>query len=128
VHYLASALGCIWIAFYTSKGGIGYAGVPGYTDIYWKNHHQQYQATIYSNANDAVSFMAEIKASPLPHKDIPAEIGTFLKTPNIYLVCFVYGKNNDLIDDNFIRKHYRQTSEWQFKDGSIFYFTRNQQQ
>jgi len=113
--------------------GIGYAGVPGYTDIHWKNapllqfmksHHQQYQAPIYSNANDAVFFLAGIKASPLPHKDIPTEIGEFLKIRHIYLVWFQYGKNDDLIDDIFIRKHYQKTSEWQFKDGSIFYFTR----
>lgn len=116
--------------------GIGYAGIPGYTDMHWKSspllkfmksHHQQYQAPIYSNANDAVFFLADMKANPLPHKDIPSEISDFLKTPHIYLVWFVYGKNEDLIDDAFIRKHYRQTSEWQFKDGSIFYFTRNQQ-
>ncbi|WP_026750738.1 hypothetical protein [Sediminibacterium sp. C3] len=116
--------------------GIGYAGIPGYTDMHWKSspllkfmksHHQQYQAPIYSNTNDAVFFLADIKANPLPHKDIPSEISDFLKTPHIYLVWFVYGKNDDLIDDAFIRKHYRQTSEWQFKDGSIFYFTRNQQ-
>ncbi len=117
--------------------GIGYAGIPGYTDLHWKSsplllfmksHHQQYKAPIYSNANDAVFFLADMKANPLPHKDIPSEIRDFLKTPHIYLVWFVYGKNNDLIDDTFIRKHYHQTSEWQFKDGSIFYFTRNQQQ
>jgi len=113
--------------------GIGYAGVPGYTDMHWKSssllqfmksHHQQYQAPIFSNANDAVFFLADIKASPLPHKDIPAEIEEFLKTPNIYLVWFVYGKNDDLIDDTYIRQHYRVSTEWQFKDGSIFYFTR----
>lgn len=89
-----------------------------------KSHHQQYQAPIFSNANDAVFFLADIKASPLPHKDIPAEIEEFLKTPNIYLVWFVYGKNDDLIDDTYIRQHYRVSNEWQFKDGSIFYFTR----
>ncbi|HQS24100.1 MAG: hypothetical protein B7Y11_03925 [Sphingobacteriia bacterium 24-36-13] len=112
--------------------GIGYAGIPGYTDDLWrgspllqfmKTHHSSYQAPIYSNANDAVFFLANIKANPLPHKDLQQEIDPFLNHQNIYLVWFEYGKNPDLIDDEYIRAHFKQTKEWQFKDGSIFYFT-----
>lgn len=112
--------------------GIGYAGIPGYTDDLWtsspllqfmKSHHNNYQAPIYSNANDAVFFLANIKASPLPHKDLPQEIQPFLQQQNIFLVWFEYGKNSDLIDDVFIQTHFKQVKEWQFKDGSIFYFT-----
>jgi hypothetical protein len=112
--------------------GIGYAGIPGYTDDLWrgspllqfmKSHHNNYQAPIYSNANDAIFFLANIKANPLPHKDLPQEIQSFQQHQNIYLVWFEYGKNPDLIDDEYIRTHYKQAKEWQFKDGSIFYFT-----
>jgi len=112
--------------------GIGYAGIPGYTDDLWKgspllkfmkSHHNNYQAPIYSNANDAVFFLANIKAHPLPHKDLPQEIQPFLQHQHIYLVWFEYGKNPDLIDDVYIRTHFKQAKEWQFKDGSIFYFT-----
>lgn len=112
--------------------GIGYAGIPGYSDDLWrgspllqfmKSHHNNYQAPIYSNANDAVFFLANIKANPLPHKDLEQEIIPFLKHPTIYLVWFEYGKNPDLIDDEYIRTHFKQAKEWQFKDGSIFYFT-----
>ena len=112
--------------------GIGYAGIPGYTDDLWtgspllqfmKSHHNNYQAPIYSNSNDAVFFLANIKANPLPHKDLPQEIQPFLQHKNIYLVWFEYGKNPDLIDDAYIKGHFKQAKEWQFKDGSIFYFT-----
>lgn len=112
--------------------GIGYAGIPGYTDDLWrgspllqfmKTHHSNYQAPIYSNANDAVFFLANIKANPLPHKDLQQEINPFLNHKNIYLVWFEYGKNPDLIDDEYIRTHFKQAKKWQFKDGSIFYFT-----
>ncbi|MDP1971734.1 MAG: hypothetical protein Q8J87_02095, partial [Sediminibacterium sp.] len=112
--------------------GIGYAGIPGYSDDLWrgspllqfmKSHHNNYKAPIYSNANDAVFFLANIKANPLPHKDLEQEIIPFLKHPTIYLVWFEYGKNPDLIDDEYIRTHFKQAKEWQFKDGSIFYFT-----
>lgn len=112
--------------------GIGYAGIPGYTDDHWKQspllqfmkaHHNSYQAPIYSNANDAVFFLANIKASPLPHKDLTEEIAPFLKHQSIYLVWFEYGKNPDLIDDVYIKQHFKEAKEWQFKDGSIFYFT-----
>lgn len=112
--------------------GIGYAGIPGYTDDHWKQspllqfmkaHHNSYQAPIYSNANDAVFFLANIKANPLPHKDLKEEIAPFLKHQSIYLVWFEYGKNPDLIDDAYIKQHFKSAKEWQFKDGSIFYFT-----
>lgn len=112
--------------------GIGYAGIPGYSDDLWtgspllqfmKAHHANYQAPIYSNANDAVFFLANMQANPLPHKDLPQEISPFLQHKNIYLVWFEYGKNPDLIDDTFIRANFKQAKEWQFKDGSIFYFT-----
>lgn len=117
--------------------GIGYAGIPGYTDDLWtgspllqfmKSHHNNYQAPIYSNANDAVFFLANIKANPLPHKDLPQEIKPFLGHQNIYLVWFEYGKNPDLIDDAYIRAHFKQAKEWQFRDGTIFYFTKTNQQ
>jgi hypothetical protein len=112
--------------------GIGYAGIPGYSDDLWtsspllqfmKAHHSNYKAPIYSNANDAVFFLANMKANPLPHKDLPQEISPFLEQKNIYLVWFEYGKNPDLIDDVFIGANFKQAKEWQFKDGSIFYFT-----
>ena len=117
--------------------GIGYAGIPGYTDDLWrgspllqfmKSHHNNYQAPIYSNANDAVFFLANIKAYPLPHKDLSQEIQAFQQHQNIYLVWFEYGKNPDLIDDVYIRTHFKEAKEWQFRDGSIFYFTKTNQQ
>lgn len=117
--------------------GIRYAGIPGYSDDLWtgspllkfmKAHQTNYQAPIYSNANDAVFFLANIQANPLPHKDLPQEISPFLEQKNIYLIWFEYGKNPDLIDDVFIRENFKQAKEWQFKDGSIFYFTHSMTQ
>lgn len=112
--------------------GISYAGIPGYTEDQWtsspilrymQQHHTNYAATIYSNANDAVYFLANLKAYPLPHKDLPEEINSFMQQKKIYLVWFQYGQNPDLIDYTYISKHKKLAATWQFKDGSIFYFT-----
>ncbi len=112
--------------------GIGYAGIPGYTEDQWasstmiqylKKEYRNYSSPIYSNADDAVYFLTTTQAFPLPHKDLPDEISLLMKHPSFYLVWFNDGQNNDLINFRFILKHKKMKCQWKFEDGTIYCFT-----
>ncbi len=112
--------------------GIGYAGIPGYTEDQWTNsatikyfkkEYQNYASPIYSNANDAIYFFTSAQAFSLPHKDSPEEIKLLIKQPSLYLVWFNDGHNNDLINFTCLLKHKKLKHHWKFNDGAIYYFT-----
>jgi hypothetical protein len=112
--------------------GIGYAGIPGYTEDQWTNsamiqylkkEYRNYSSPIYSNANDAIYFLTTKQAFPLPHKHLPEEINLLMKHPSFYLVWFNDGQNNDLINLRFILQQKKLKCQWKFEDGTIYYFT-----
>ncbi len=111
--------------------GVETAGIPGYTEDQWKHssminylqsHKNSIQQPIYSNANDAVFFLTQIHAHALPHKDIPAELTTFLQMQGFYLIWFYDGQNDDLINVDYIQQYFKTKARWQFKDGIILSF------
>ncbi len=112
--------------------GVSYSGIPGYTDDYWKyspmidfiqkNPTLFSEQKIFSNAIDALYFLSNTKAFPLPHKDIKSEIDLFIKNKSFYLVWFFNTESFDLIQIDQIKKYYPIKTAWQFKDGVIIGF------
>lgn len=112
--------------------GVSYSGIPGYTDDYWKyspmidfiqkNPTVFREQKIFSNAIDAMYFLSNTKAFPLPHKDIKSEIDHFIKNKSFYLVWFFNTESFDLIQIDQIKEYYPIKTAWQFKDGVIIRF------
>lgn len=113
--------------------GVSYAGIPGYTDDYWKfspmiDYIEKKPTVfkknkIFSNAIDALYFLSNTKAEPLPNKDLKKDIDIFRKNNSFYLVWFFNTDSHDIIGPEEIKKHYSIQESWQFRDGSIYYFT-----
>lgn len=112
--------------------GIKDAGIPGYTEDSWskspaisyiKTNKNQFTAPVIANANDAVYFLTGIHAQSLPHKEIEAEINTFLQKNSFYLFWFVDGENADLVNLDFIssKKSLRLVKE--IEGNQIFFVT-----
>ena len=77
------------------------------------------------NAKKVVSETSSGKPKEPLLSEFTSELSSLVSTAPEWaqVVWFEYGKNSDLIDDEYIRTHFKQAKEWQFKDGSIFYFT-----
>jgi hypothetical protein len=112
--------------------GIKDAGIPGYAEDSWtksalvsyiRQNKTAFTKPVYANANDAVYFLTGIPALAIPHKEIPKQIDSFLKTPAFYLVWFTDGENNDLVSLEFIRSHKKQVDVKTMDGGSIYYFS-----
>ena len=111
--------------------GIGWAGIPGYTEDQWtkspliaylKSHASAFNGVLFSNANDAVYFLTGKQTKALPHKDIPAEINLFKKEKSFYLIWFFDGLDEDLINLAEVEKYFTIKSSRHFKDGIILCF------
>ncbi len=109
--------------------GIKDAGMPGYTEDSWtqspavayiREHKQEIIPPVFGNANDAVYFLTGIRALPLPHKEIPKEIETFLQQDRFYLVWFRDGENTDLISLDFIKQKKRVEIVQELEDGILY--------
>lgn len=112
--------------------GVSYSGIPGYTDDYWRyspmiKFIEQHPDTfnnkiIFSNAIDALYFLSNKLAFPLPHKDIDKEVQKFNKTKSFSVVWFFNAESFDLIQIEQIKKFHTIKASWQFKDGVILGF------
>ena len=112
--------------------GIKDAGIPGYTEDSWKNsetvrylnkNKNEFTCPLYADAHDAVYFLAQLHALPLPHKEIQNEKNSLLRQANFCVIWFNDGINADLIDIDFIKKYKTVVKEIKLSDGIIYFFT-----
>ncbi|HVZ26705.1 MAG TPA: hypothetical protein VG842_11645, partial [Sediminibacterium sp.] len=109
--------------------GIKDAGIPGYSEDSWTRLPlvQYLQAhpltgTVYANAPDAAWYLCGIRSKPLPHKDLPAELGQLLQVPKFALVWFTDGDNPDLVSFDYLCAHARLLSMKRIEGGWIAQF------
>ncbi len=111
--------------------GIKDAGIPGYTEDSWKesatiqyirNHKNQLSPILYSDAYDAVYFLAGIHSFPLPHKEILEERAALLQNKHFSVIWLNDGFNPDLVDINFIKQHKIVVFEKELADGAVYTF------
>jgi hypothetical protein len=113
--------------------GIHYAGIPGYTETSWRESPTlayirankdslQKAGPIYSDAFEALWFLADVPCDLLPHKDNPEDIRFMMKQARFTIVWFDDAVNWDLIDIDFMRTQKQLVRELHFKDGAIYFF------
>ena len=111
--------------------GIKDAGIPGYTEDSWKesatiqyirNNKNQLSPILYSDAYDAVYFLAGIHSLPLPHNEISEERAALLQKKGFSVIWLNDGFNPDLVDINFIKQHKKIVFEKQLEDGAVYTF------
>lgn len=113
--------------------GIHYAGIPGYTENDWRKsetmayvraHRDSLEKAgpMYSDANEGLWFLADVKSDLIAHKDNPADIKYMLREDHFTVVWFDDAINYDLVDIDYLRNHKQLVKELHFKDGAIYFF------
>jgi hypothetical protein len=112
--------------------GIKDGGMPGYTEDSWahspavafvKKNKSRFTQPVYANANDAVYFLTNIHALPLPHKEMEKEKAIFLQQASFYLIWFNEADNPDLVNIDFIRQYKKQVSKQEVEGGAVYFFS-----
>ncbi|MBY0481611.1 MAG: hypothetical protein K2Q21_09660 [Chitinophagaceae bacterium] len=110
--------------------GIGAAGIPGYSELQWKNsptiqyikaNKDTLNAPVFSDAEGAVFYLTGLHSKVLPHKEIATEKNKFLSHPKSIVIWFYDGENPDLIDMDFIKANKKITATKTFEDGAIYF-------
>jgi hypothetical protein len=107
-------------------------GVPGYSSDSWKlssmtaflkknGYLFKRGYPIYSNAREALYFLASFKAGELPHKVDALKSRHFLKEKGNYLIWYYGTADVDLLDSVRILRNRLPLQEYKFEDGSIFF-------
>lgn len=106
-------------------------GVPGYSSDSWKYSSTSLfvksrkkffssEFPIYSNAHEALYFLAGFKAKELAHKVDKQTSNKFLNEKTNYLIWYYDTDDNDLLDSVTIVSKRKVLQEYKFEDGSIF--------
>ena len=110
--------------------GIAAAGIPGYSELQWKNsptiqyivaNKEKFESPIFSDAAGAIYYLTGVRSLILPHKEIENEKKQFLNHSKSIVIWFNDGENTDLIDMNYIKANKKLVTINTFEDGSIYF-------